>query len=47
MSERNPCIMFLHWFEILHYTQNIHGGDDMGLASHFTIHLTNIKKNTE
>jgi hypothetical protein len=31
-------------FERLQHTQNIHGGDDMGLPSQFTIHLTNIKR---
>jgi hypothetical protein len=40
-------IMFLPstmGFERLQHTQNIHGGDDMGLPSQFTIHLTNIKR---
>lgn len=41
-------IMFLPstmGFERLQHTQNIHGGDDMRPSSHFTIHITNIKKN--
>jgi len=49
ISEKNPCIMFLHstmGFERLQHTQNIHGGDDMGQPSQFTIHLTNLKTNT-
>jgi hypothetical protein len=40
--------MFSHLtmgFERLQYTQNIYGGDDMRPSSHFTIHITNIKKN--